>query len=57
MSILAKNKIAWVDIMMVEELGLLPNEENPMKNALVTFISFVVFGLMPIIPFLINQII
>jgi len=43
--------------MMVEELGLLPNEENPMKNAVVTFISFVAFGLMPILPFLINEII
>jgi vacuolar iron transporter family protein len=50
--ILEKNKEAWIDIMMVEELGLIPDDENPAKNALVTFISFCLFGAVPITPFI-----
>jgi VIT1/CCC1 family predicted Fe2+/Mn2+ transporter len=40
---------AWVDIMMVEELGILPEEESPLKNAITTFVSFAVFGFVPLI--------
>lgn len=55
-NLLSKNKKAWVDIMMVEELGLLPADENPVMNAFVTFCAFGVFGLMPLLPFIIAQI-
>jgi len=44
---LAKNKKVWIDVMMVEELGLMSVDENPIKDALVTFISFLFFGVMP----------
>jgi VIT1/CCC1 family predicted Fe2+/Mn2+ transporter len=40
---------AWVDIMMVEELGIVADEESPMKNALITFVSFGVFGFIPLL--------
>jgi VIT1/CCC1 family predicted Fe2+/Mn2+ transporter len=40
---------AWVDIMMVEELSILLDEESPLKNALITFVSFAVFGFVPLI--------
>jgi VIT1/CCC1 family predicted Fe2+/Mn2+ transporter len=40
---------AWVDIMMVEELGIVPDEESPVKNALTTFVSFGVFGFIPLL--------
>ena len=53
--VLAKYKEAWVDIMMVEELGLIPDDENPLKNALVTFFSFAFFGLMPLIAFIYGE--
>lgn len=33
--------------MMIEELELGGAEESPFKNALVTFIAFVLFGLVP----------
>jgi len=46
---LSKNKKAWVDVMMVEELGIINESESPLKNALVTFFSFVVFGIIPIL--------
>jgi len=54
--ILERNKETWVEIMMVEELGLLPIEENPMKNGFVTFCSFALFGFVPIIPFVVSYI-
>jgi VIT1/CCC1 family predicted Fe2+/Mn2+ transporter len=40
---------AWVDIMMVEELGILADEESPLKNALTTFVSFAIFGFVPLL--------
>jgi len=54
--ILAKNPETWVEVMMVEELGLLPSDESPIKNGLVTFISFFLFGLVPLIPFIVGRI-
>jgi hypothetical protein len=44
---LSKYKSAWVDVMMVEELGLSSEDENPIKNGLVTFLAFVLFGIVP----------
>ncbi len=46
---LSKIEKPWVDIMMVEELGLVENRESPLKNALVTFGSFVFFGAIPVL--------
>lgn len=45
----ARHPKAWVDIMMVEELGILPEEESPFKNAITTFVSFGVFGFIPLV--------
>lgn len=48
--ILSKHKEMFVDLMMVDELGLsLPDENDaPWKNGVVTFLSFVVFGSVPL---------
>lgn len=46
--IIAKNPKAWVDIMMVEELGIVASEESPLRNALATFLSFAAFGFIPL---------
>ena len=43
-NILSKYEKPWVDIKMVEEFGLVESLESPVKNALVTFGSFVLFG-------------
>lgn len=51
-----ENSDAWVDIMMIEELGIIVEEENPLWNALVTFIAFSCFGLMPILPYIVGHI-
>ena len=46
--IIAKDKESWVDTMMIEELGIMPSDESPLGNALATFLSFAVFGFLPI---------
>ncbi|CAD8149149.1 unnamed protein product [Paramecium octaurelia] len=53
---LSKNKKVWVDVMMVEELGLMSIDEHPIKDAIVTFFSFGLFGLMPLLPFIVGSI-
>lgn len=49
--ILSKNKETWVSIMMVEELGIVENDESPIKNALITFFSFLIFGFIPLVAY------
>jgi len=51
--ILARNKEAWIDVMMIEELGIVGDEESPIGNALVTFFSFAVFGLVPLLAYIV----
>ncbi len=46
--ILAKDKKVMVDAMMVEELGLLESNDSPYGNAVATFLSFVIFGFVPL---------
>jgi len=49
--IISRNRKAWIDIMMVEELGILESGGSPLKNALVTFCSFCLFGLVPVLAY------
>jgi len=51
--VMSKYKNFFLDVMMVEELGLLPPDEtdSPAKNGLVTFTAFVVFGFIPLTPY------
>lgn len=44
-----------MNIMMAEELGLSVSESSPAINGLVTFISFVLFGFPPLIPYIISN--
>lgn len=46
---IARHRRAWADIMMVEELGILQSSESPLANAVVTFLSFGVFGVVPLV--------
>ena len=50
-SILSRYKKAWVDIMMLEELGIVEDKNSPVKNGIITFISFVVFGFIPLMSY------
>ena len=48
--VMRKAKNFFLDVMMVEELGLMPPDESdsPAKNGLVTFLAFVFFGFIPL---------
>ena len=49
--ILAKDRNTMVDVMMVEELGLFKSDQSPLGNALATFLSFVLFGFVPLLSY------
>lgn len=55
---LAKYKEAFIDIMMVEELHLMPtdDEDSPLKGGIITFVSFMIFGVIPLLSYLVNLI-
>ena len=55
-SILSKKKKALVDAILIEELGLVELKESPLKNGLVTFCSFIVFGFIPLLTYLVARI-
>ncbi len=52
--IFSKHKETWISVMMVEELGILEDDESPIKNALVTFFSFLIFGFIPLIAYVVS---
>jgi len=51
---MSKYRDIFVDTMMVEELGLMPVDasDSPLKNGLVTFTAFIVFGCVPMIAYI-----
>ncbi|MDF1658554.1 MAG: VIT1/CCC1 transporter family protein [Verrucomicrobiales bacterium] len=49
--ILEKHPEVMVDTMMVVELGILEEHESPLKNGMVTFAAFVLFGFIPLLVF------
>lgn len=52
--LMSKYKEFFIDHMMVQELGIMPPDEDdsPLKNGLVMFGAFVVFGLVPLLSYL-----
>jgi len=52
-SIYQKNEEYWVDFMMNHELEMPdPRDENPMLTGFATFFAFIVFGAIPLLPFM-----
>jgi len=49
-----RDKERWVDAMMLEELGMVKSDLNPLREALVTFGSFVVAGVIPLLFYLLD---
>lgn len=46
------DKDRWVDTMMKEELEILPDQKSPVKIGVVTYISFIMIGLIPLLSYL-----
>lgn len=51
---ITSNKQEWLKLMMTEEYGHTSNGQSPLKAGLVTFTSFAIFGLIPLIPYMID---
>lgn len=49
--IIASNKTLWIKTMLQEEYGLSTSIRSPFKAAIYTFVSFLLFGLIPLIPY------
>ena len=50
--ILSNHHEAWIDIMMVDELGLINSSDSPIKNGLISCVSFATLGLIPLLPYI-----
>lgn len=48
------NKPLWINTMLQEEYGLPVVIRSPHKAALYTFIAFILFGLVPLLPYVLN---
>jgi VIT1/CCC1 family predicted Fe2+/Mn2+ transporter len=53
MTAITGNRRLWVDWMVTEEWGLRIDEPTPRSEALATFLAFVVFGFVPLAPYLV----
>lgn len=53
-TIQTRSRSRWINAMMIEELGMLKQQSNPMYNALATFIAFVIAGSLPLLVYLIG---
>ncbi|CAI5746801.1 unnamed protein product [Peronospora destructor] len=53
---LAKYKEAFIDIMMVEELNIMPVEDDDwaLTGGIITFLSFMLCGVIPLLSYLVN---
>lgn len=56
-SVMAGHKDFFIDHMMVQELGMMPNDpdESAWKSGMVMFFSFLIFGLIPLLSYLAFQ--
>ncbi len=52
--ILTRDRERWVEAMMVNELGLLPDDRTPLLSALATFAAFVAAGSLPLAVYLLG---
>lgn len=53
--IITSKKKTWVDSMIRDELGLYMEEKTPLKSAIVTFLSFIILGFVPLTLFVISM--
>lgn len=52
--VITSDKDRWVDVMMKEELEMIPEEKSPFRIGFTTFISFLVIGFIPLLVYVID---
>jgi len=53
-TIQTRDRERWVQAMMIDELGLMRDERNPLNSALATFVAFLVAGAVPLLIYLLG---
>lgn len=53
--IISQDNSRWVDAMMVDELGMMKDNRNPLLNGLATLVSFIVAGVIPLLVYLVGM--
>lgn len=51
---ITEDKDRWVDVMMKEELEMIPSGKSPLAMATITFLSFVLVGFVPLIIYVLD---
>lgn len=51
---ITEDKDRWVDVMMKEELEMQKEQKSPFQMGLVTFVSFIIMGFIPLIVYVID---
>ncbi len=54
--VIISDKDRWVDVMMKEELGMIKDEKSPLKIGMMTYLSFLVIGLIPLLIYVYDKI-
>ncbi|KTD64564.1 VIT1/CCC1 transporter family protein [Legionella spiritensis] len=52
--VITENKSLWIKTMLQEEYGLPGAIRSPFKSSLCTFLSFLLFGMIPLIPYILG---
>jgi VIT1/CCC1 family predicted Fe2+/Mn2+ transporter len=50
--VICKDKDRWVDVMMKEELEMMKEQKSPFRIGLITYVSFVLVGTIPLLAYL-----
>lgn len=53
--VITQCKPLWVSLMLAGEYGMAPSEPRPLASAVATFIAFILCGVLPLIPFILNM--
>ncbi len=51
---ITSHKERWIDMMMVEEYGVLPQNPQPFRAAIITFFAFVICGMIPLVSYILG---
>jgi len=56
-NVITEDKDRWVDVMMKEELAMMKQLKSPFAMGLVTFISFILVGLIPLLVYVLDYLV